>query len=314
VSARCDAPCCTTCPTPHQLCGAPRRRGAQAEKWCPSGRPVDLPLCIPAFVVAVAGFSAGVSTLIVRIGLPILVLTLRACRGLAEAERRATEWATGRPLPPHHYREPTGRGIAKPISSLAEPQSWRDLLYAVAAFPVRLATFVIVVAWTVGGVAALLSVTWKWALPEGDVGFVHAHHRLRVVARGRRAAVRDGAAHGAHHAARGAGARPGPCRARAGPAHQPERGAARPRHPAGDEQARRGAGRGADAAAARARHPRRPAAAARPAQHGSRGRRPAPRRRSGAHPRRHPGSRSRSTFRRSSPSSVCRRRATTIGG
>lgn len=128
-----------------------------------------LPLCIPAFVVAVAGFAAGVSTLVVWLGLPILVLTLQACRGLAGVERRATEWATGRPLPPHHYRTPTGRGITWLLRSLAEPQSWRDLLHAVVAFPVRIATFVIAVSWTVGGLGELLYVTWEWALPR-DAG------------------------------------------------------------------------------------------------------------------------------------------------
>lgn len=128
-----------------------------------------LPLCIVALVVAVAGFAAGVGTLVVWLGLPILVLTLRACRGLAEVERRATVWATGRPLPPHHYRTPTGSGMSRLLRSLAEPQSWRDLLHAVVAFPVRIATFVIAVTWTVGGLGALLYVMWEWSLPR-DTG------------------------------------------------------------------------------------------------------------------------------------------------
>ena len=70
-----------------------------------------LPLAIVAFVIAVAGFSAGVGTLVVWVGLPVLVLTLRAARGFAVVERRSTEWATGRPLPPHHYRG-AGGGVS----------------------------------------------------------------------------------------------------------------------------------------------------------------------------------------------------------
>lgn len=147
-------------PAPALLAGATRFRREMGYLLA------GLPLCIPAFVVAVAGVAAGVSTLVVWLGLPILALTLRASRGLAGVERRATEWATGRPLPPHHYRTPTGRGISWLLRSLAEPQSWRDLLHAVVAFPVRIATFVIAVSWTVAGLAELLYVTWEWSLPR----------------------------------------------------------------------------------------------------------------------------------------------------
>jgi signal transduction histidine kinase len=127
-----------------------------------------LPLCIIAFVIAIAGFSAGIGTIVVWLGLPILAGTLRASRGLASIERRGAEWATGRALPPHHYREARGRGIGRLFSMLADPQSWRDLLHAVVAFPVRLAMFVIAVTWTVGGLGSLLYITWQWALPQDD--------------------------------------------------------------------------------------------------------------------------------------------------
>lgn len=123
-----------------------------------------LPLCIVAFVVAVAGFSAGVSTFVVWIGIPILMGTLRAARGLATVERRSTETVLGRPLPPHHYREPSGGGMRRMLVSLVEPQSLRDLLHAVVAFPVRLACFVIGIVWTVTALGATLYVTWQWSL------------------------------------------------------------------------------------------------------------------------------------------------------
>jgi signal transduction histidine kinase len=131
-----------------------------------------LPLAIVAFVIAVVGFAAGVGTMVVWLGLPILAGTLRASRGLAGVERRGAEWATGRPLPPHYYRESRGRGIGRLFSMIADPQSWRDLLHAVIAFPVRLAMFVIAVVWTVGGLGSLLYVTWEWSLPldDGDGG------------------------------------------------------------------------------------------------------------------------------------------------
>ena len=137
--------------------GALRRHGRRLRYLV-----LGLPLSIAAFVVAVAGFTAGAATVVVWIGVPILAVTLRAARGLATVERRSTERALGAPLPPHHYREPGGRWIAR----LAEPQSWRDLLHAVVSFPVRLVGFIVAVVWTVTGLGATLYILWEWALPR----------------------------------------------------------------------------------------------------------------------------------------------------
>ncbi|MEJ3654090.1 sensor domain-containing protein [Actinomycetes bacterium KLBMP 9759] len=127
-----------------------------------------LPLCIVAFVLAVVGFAVGVATSAIWIGVPILVLTLMAARGMATVERRGSEWATGRPLPPHHYREPKGAGLGRLFSRLRDPQSWRDLLHAVVAFPVRLVAFILSVSWFVGGLGGALYLTWQWSLPRDD--------------------------------------------------------------------------------------------------------------------------------------------------
>ncbi len=126
-----------------------------------------LPVGIVAFVVAVAGFAAGVSTLVVWVGLPILVGTLYASRGLATVERRAVCWTTGRELPPHHYRPAHGHRVARRLlQALADPQSWRDLLHSVIAFPVRVATFSIAVSWAASGLGLTLYVLWEWSLPR----------------------------------------------------------------------------------------------------------------------------------------------------
>lgn len=131
---------------------------------------LGLPLCIVAFVVAVAGFAAGAATLVVWVGVPVLAVTLWACRGLAAVERRATEAVLGHPLPPHHYRVVSGRLPGRMLRSLADPQLWRDLLHAVLGFPVRLVTFVVGISWTFGGLAELAYVGWQWSLPQdGDV-------------------------------------------------------------------------------------------------------------------------------------------------
>ncbi len=129
---------------------------------------VGVPLAVVAFVVAIAGFAGGAATLVVWVGLPILVLTLIASRGFADLERMATHRATGRELPPTHYRTPTGSLFARLIDVIRDPQRWRDLLHAMIGFPVRLAAGVIAFSWLVAGLGNLLYVGWEWALPRGE--------------------------------------------------------------------------------------------------------------------------------------------------
>ena len=88
---------------------------------------------------------AGVGTLVVWLGVPLLAGTQAAARGFAGLERRRVDAVTGRPLPPHHYRTAGGAGLARLARSLLDPQSWRDLLHAVLAFPLRVVGFVIAV-------------------------------------------------------------------------------------------------------------------------------------------------------------------------
>ncbi|GLZ52625.1 sensor histidine kinase [Actinomycetospora sp. NBRC 106378] len=130
---------------------------------------VGLPLAVAAFLVSVAGLATGMGTLVVWLGFPILALSLRACRALAALERRATAAATGRELPPCLYRVALGPGrTTRLLPQLRDPQSWRDLLHAVLGFPLRLAAAVITLSWGLGGLGALLSVTWFWAVPHGN--------------------------------------------------------------------------------------------------------------------------------------------------
>ncbi|WP_037682574.1 sensor domain-containing protein [Streptomyces cellulosae] len=132
-----------------------------------------LPLGVAGFTVAVTGFALGVSTLVVWIGLPILAGTLRAARALANLERRRVMAVTGTPLPSQHPR-PAGAGWDGMLRAVREPQSWRDLVHLVVAFPFQVTTFSVALTWTLGGVGELLYGTWSWSLPQGpdDQGLV----------------------------------------------------------------------------------------------------------------------------------------------
>ena len=122
-----------------------------------------LPLGIPAFVVMVTGFLVGVSTLVIMMGLPVLLWTLSVARYFARVESQQIERVTGRPLPPLPAREARGGWAA-----LLDAQSWRDLLHAVVAFPLRVLTFSVALTWLVGGVGGLLYGLWSWSLPRDD--------------------------------------------------------------------------------------------------------------------------------------------------
>ncbi|GAA1854570.1 sensor histidine kinase [Pseudonocardia alni subsp. carboxydivorans] len=127
-----------------------------------------LPLAVVSGVVVLVGLVLGAGTFVIWIGLPITVGLLAAARGFAELERRATEAATGGPLPPHHYRPNRGRSLmGRLFRALADPQSWRDVAHAVTALPVRTVTAAIALVWSVTGLGGLFYVFWQWSLPRG---------------------------------------------------------------------------------------------------------------------------------------------------
>jgi signal transduction histidine kinase len=161
--------------------GSVARGAAPVERAAPTGwqrfwrgmayQLAALPLGIVAFVLSVTGFSVGVGTAIIWIGVPVLVGTLLVGRWTAGMERGMVGWASGRALPPHHYRPTKGAGrLARLVNRLRDPQSWRDLLHSVVAFPLRIAGFVIGVTWLVGGLGGALAVTWMWSIPYDDDG------------------------------------------------------------------------------------------------------------------------------------------------
>lgn len=127
-----------------------------------------LPVGLVALLVSVAGFSLGVSTLVLWIGLPILAGTLAAARSFARLERRQVARATGRPVALPHYRSNPGKGLTRWLGAVRDPQSWRDLIHMVVALPVRTFTFSCALVWTVGGLGELLYGLWSWSLPRGD--------------------------------------------------------------------------------------------------------------------------------------------------
>ena len=120
---------------------------------------------LPAFVLAIALFSAGISTAIIYIGVFILVGGLYTARFFASAERQLSERNRG-PLPPVYYKSGSNssrlRAVLVPITDL---QSWKDLIHAVVSFPVRVAAFSITLTWIAGALGAMTQWLWMRFIP-----------------------------------------------------------------------------------------------------------------------------------------------------
>ncbi|MFF4989867.1 sensor histidine kinase [Streptosporangium saharense] len=122
------------------------------------------PVSIVFFVLAVAGFSAGVGTVVVWIGLPILAGTLMMARGMADVERRMLADVLGRPVPRPRYRpapEHAGR-FRRLVNPLTSGQSWLDLLYGILSFPLTVLAFVVTVTWWAGTILGLSYPVYGW--------------------------------------------------------------------------------------------------------------------------------------------------------
>jgi signal transduction histidine kinase len=119
-----------------------------------------------AFAAIIGILSAGLSTLLVGIGVVLVAVAIEGSRFVAVLERRRATRADPRPLVAHAYR-PLGPGFRELVTGLfLDPNRWRDLGYVFIAFPLAIIEFAAVVAlWS--AVILLLSVP-VWALLTGD--------------------------------------------------------------------------------------------------------------------------------------------------
>jgi signal transduction histidine kinase len=130
---------------------------------------LGFPLAIVSFSVAVAGFSAGLGTLVVVVGLPILAGTLLIARFFADVERLRIPAVLRRPRTRPAYRAAKpGAGMwRRIITPFTQVQFWLDLAHAIVHFPMAVATFCIVVSWWASAIGGTLSVAWDWSIPRG---------------------------------------------------------------------------------------------------------------------------------------------------
>jgi signal transduction histidine kinase len=142
--------------------------------WRQIGR--DLAYILPGFFISLASFivlvtlfSLGVSTLIIWIGLPILMLCLALARSLASLNRSMMARWCGE-IPPVHYRPRHKNSIGGMFRNLADPQLWKDMVHGtVVSFSFRTASFSIAVTWLAVALGGLTQWFWERFLPADNM-------------------------------------------------------------------------------------------------------------------------------------------------
>jgi signal transduction histidine kinase len=120
------------------------------------------------FVVLVTAIALGVGLAVTLIGIPILIGTVYAWGVLAEAERRVIGAMTGTTIPNPYRPAPEGASWwGRLRTRLADPATWKDLVFLLLQFPFGLVSFVVTVVVIGIGLQCLSLPCWYWAVPDG---------------------------------------------------------------------------------------------------------------------------------------------------
>ncbi len=105
----------------------------------------------------------------------MLIGTVFAWRWLAQLERRLISTLTGVSIPSPYRPDPRGAGWSRKLRSrLADPATWKDLLFLLLQLPLGIASFTVAV--VVLGLAAswIAAPAFYWSIPDGiELGFAN---------------------------------------------------------------------------------------------------------------------------------------------
>ncbi len=104
------------------------------------------PLGLFYFVFLTVGFSLGLGLLIVWVGLLVLALAFAGVWGFAAFERQLAISLLGAEVPPMAPTAAPGRGVGQQIGDfLANPVTWKGMLFLFLKMPLGIATFTLLV-------------------------------------------------------------------------------------------------------------------------------------------------------------------------
>lgn len=103
---------------------------------------LSFPLSIVYFVLIVTGMSVGMGTIIIWVGLPILLLTLVAIRGIAALERDLAVGLLRSEIFYRPRREMQELTLIQRFGTLLrDPVTWKSLVYVLIKFPLSVVSF-----------------------------------------------------------------------------------------------------------------------------------------------------------------------------
>ena len=126
-----------------------------------------LPLGIAEFTFLVTALSTGLGLAITLIGILILIATIYAWRFLARLERRLIAALTGRVIADPYRPAPDGSRWKRLGARLADPATWKDLVFLLLQLPLGIVSFVVAITVLATGLAGLTAPLWFWAVPGG---------------------------------------------------------------------------------------------------------------------------------------------------
>jgi hypothetical protein len=115
------------------------------------------PLALAGLALCMTGFVAGVSLVVVWVGVPLMIGAMRLARAFAWVERARVVAVLNEAVRQPRYR-----------TAFTEPQAWRDLAHASLRIVPSTVAFSVVVTWWAGVVGGLSWALWGWALPDGE--------------------------------------------------------------------------------------------------------------------------------------------------
>ncbi len=107
---------------------------------------LSFPLGVFYFVFFVTGIALGVPLIIIWIGLLILAAVYAAWYGLIVFERQMAIWMLREEIPPISRESFTGKNLWQTFTTtLANPVTWKGLVYLFAKFPLGILSFSVLV-------------------------------------------------------------------------------------------------------------------------------------------------------------------------